>query len=888
MRYSGFISYSHAADGRLAQELQHALHRFAKPWYRKRQLRLFRDKTSLSADPGLWSAIVDALENSEWFLLMASSEAASSPWVRKEVEWWIEHRDPMKILIVLTNDDLVWDAKHQDFDWTRTHAVPPELSGKFIEEPLYVDLRWAHDQANLTLRHTQFRAAVLDIAAPLHGKSKDDLDGDDVRQHGRTRTILYSVTMLIAVLAAVATWQAYVATQQRAEAETQRDEARQQRNVAEERRQVAVSRQLAAQSIGVERPDQALLLTLAAMRIRSTQEARDNFVRVLRRFPHRLSYLDAKTQSFAFSRDGTMLATGGMAPALWDLRTQPPKQRPLIAPTEFLGRPSKEGVLVLYDSRKSVSALCFRPDGAVVAGAVGDSVVLWDADTGTLRSHPLVHPEHEDVLALSCQEDGRTVVADTSSDTIVWDLASLSVLRTLPRRATGADRVAPRDRRSSVISSDRQAIAFGTTGGTINVWDLARRRWRGLPFDAEAGIVWSLAFSPDRQTLASGHEDNIVVLWDMRTDPPVGKRLPGALGTVHELAFSPDGRTLVAGTPVAATVWDLTSPPVVNTAFQAHPQQSVVSLAYLRDGRVLASGGSDGSVALWPGPVHVASQTARYVGDVRAIAFSGDGKWLASGGDQGRIVLRSAATGEAIGPPMTPGDKVHALAFSPDSQVLASGGESLVLWNVATQSRIATPHASDTITALAFTLDGRILAAAEGAGNIRFYNGVTGAETYPGLQRPAAGVWSLAFDATGRSLAGGTNDGSIVLWDVDKAEQDPIVLGTHRLRVGQIALAPDGRSLASTSFDGTVAFWDLVARRPILEPTATEQREVTSVAYRPDGKYVAFGSNDGRIAIWSTDLTDPHTLGCGIVNRDLTELEWFDLVGSDVPHEPPC
>jgi hypothetical protein len=39
--YNAFISYNHAADGTLAPALQSALHRFAKPWYKLRALRVF-------------------------------------------------------------------------------------------------------------------------------------------------------------------------------------------------------------------------------------------------------------------------------------------------------------------------------------------------------------------------------------------------------------------------------------------------------------------------------------------------------------------------------------------------------------------------------------------------------------------------------------------------------------------------------------------------------------------------------------------------------------------------------------------------------------------------------------------------------------------------------
>src|SRR4051812_25203685 len=62
--YAAFISYSRAADGRLAPALQRGLQRFAKPWYRLRALRVFRDDASLSANPDLWGSIRDALDRS--------------------------------------------------------------------------------------------------------------------------------------------------------------------------------------------------------------------------------------------------------------------------------------------------------------------------------------------------------------------------------------------------------------------------------------------------------------------------------------------------------------------------------------------------------------------------------------------------------------------------------------------------------------------------------------------------------------------------------------------------------------------------------------------------------------------------------------------------------
>ena len=71
-RYHAFISYSHAADGRLAPAFQAGLQRLAKPWYRLRAMRVFRDQTGLAVTPRLWESIKNALCILEYFILLAS------------------------------------------------------------------------------------------------------------------------------------------------------------------------------------------------------------------------------------------------------------------------------------------------------------------------------------------------------------------------------------------------------------------------------------------------------------------------------------------------------------------------------------------------------------------------------------------------------------------------------------------------------------------------------------------------------------------------------------------------------------------------------------------------------------------------------------------------
>ena len=104
-----FISYSHSADGKLAPSLQTALEIFAKPWYKMRNFRVFRDEASLSANPHLWTNIQKALEESKYLIYMASPTSAASKWVKKEIEFWLEHKSLDKLLIVLTEGEISWD-----------------------------------------------------------------------------------------------------------------------------------------------------------------------------------------------------------------------------------------------------------------------------------------------------------------------------------------------------------------------------------------------------------------------------------------------------------------------------------------------------------------------------------------------------------------------------------------------------------------------------------------------------------------------------------------------------------------------------------------------------------------------------------------------------------
>ena len=109
MSHDAFISYSHAADGRIAPAVERGLQRLAKPWNRLRAMSVFRDQSDLALTPGLWSTISTALDGSNYFILLACPESAASVWVNREVAHWCDTKGTDHLLVVVTGGELAWD-----------------------------------------------------------------------------------------------------------------------------------------------------------------------------------------------------------------------------------------------------------------------------------------------------------------------------------------------------------------------------------------------------------------------------------------------------------------------------------------------------------------------------------------------------------------------------------------------------------------------------------------------------------------------------------------------------------------------------------------------------------------------------------------------------------
>jgi WD40 repeat protein len=936
-RYDAFISYSHALDGRLAPAVQRGLSRFAKSWRKMRALRVFRDETSLSVTPALWPSIEQALDESEFFILFASPDAAASRWVGRELDYWCEHKSPERVLLVLTDGSLRWDEGAKDFDWTVTNALPGTARGRFAAEPRYVDLRWARTEQDLSLQHPRFRGAIADLAATIHGKPKDELIGEDVRQYRRTvrvmRSVIAAITMFAVLLSvlAVATWQA--------------------RNRAEREGQTAGSRFLSAAAINsLDRHlDRAALLSVEALDIRDTAEARNALLTTVQRTPDAQRYLrseGAEVADVAINPQGTIAAAvdhDGLVSA-WDVRSG----HLLVPPT------------VAHDGPGL--AVAFSPDGRLLATGGGDGrVMVWDAAmVAPVQWLGVTDPA---VRSLAFSPDGKWLAAGGGAATSTESLMGF------------ADRTPRRIELFEVSTWDHTAALTGHLGAVEGLqFSADSRRIYSSIIDFDSGIIWwdtrtwygeqvsfpeqdgrnvGMGISPDGNQIAVASDlSEVALVWDVQNDRSIAS-LGGLTSRLSGLAYSPEGDFIAASTFGGEVgIWatdDLTRPVQHLAAHDRNIEGGGTVVAFGPRG-LLVSGSSGGAVVL-----HDVNATTRLVTDVLsgkgdlpsgsvvgnergAFAISSSESrtaqlWDAHTGARRSIQLPSDAslgTGSALSPDGTrmtvdiTKDDQHTLAlidtevgqvlwrvtqnpigaaFSPDGSIIAIADDKGIvrLHDVETGTRRATFPAQPPVpeelkrydeldivfqqdrAVLAFDDQGSILAVAGPDGPVWLWDVK---EEKLASAKPLLGhgrVSSMAFSPGAAVLATGGNDELIRLWNVENGELIGLTSERPQGRVYALLFSPDGRTLVSSSPEHE--FWDVGTRQRIGEPIDVSD-PWSEMAFSTDGSKLAVVGPDGDARRVNTSVKSWVAIACSIANRDLSPDEARQFLDGQDPR--PC
>ncbi len=714
--------------------------------------------------------------------------------------------------------------------------------------PLAEAERWlAERETDLSQPELDYLQASLDLRRRRRAE----------QERSRQRVVLgLSVGLVVTLLLAVfAAWQWRSAQQSQARAEAERDQTR-----------AALSRSLASQAqlLVAEELDLATLLSVEAVNIDPSVEARSSLLAALAEKPQLASLLGGyqdEVRAVAFSPDGRLLAAGDASGGVYLREFQ-------SADTALQSQ-----VRRLTGHTEGISSLAFSPDGRLLASAgFDDAVYLWDVASGEQAGAPLTG-HSDNVWALAFSPDGETLVTGgADGEIMLWDLGA------------------------GMVSSGQQRAPSLTDG---------------------LGLVSSLAYSPDGAVLAAGSSDGRVTLWDMRSLEPLGRPLAGHDRLVRALAFSPDGWVLATGSDDRRIVlWDVCSESLtfgqpIGVPLTAHDDW-LTSLSFSVDGDSLTSAGKDGRVLLWDlsslredGRTPPPKVLAQGRDPFWSLARSSDGRWLVTGGERDHALVWDSNQVHPLADVL--GDhtlRVDELIFSPDSQVLAAAftdvrsvhegndAGTIDLWQIANGQPILQALVADPwgVIHLAYSPDGKILATAGGDNLINLWDVDSGSETFgevlgPPLRGHLVDVTALAFNPNGKILvSGGEVVDNIMLWDADP---DSIAFGGllanydigHKSPIQAIHFSQGGNTLIFRS-NTEVIFMDMSTSPPqILQ---TMDLPVLSV-YPPDlTASVQEAQLGNKIAFLDLDPDSP-TFGEQL-GRLLTGFEgwvWRTVINSD-------
>ncbi|KAF8671746.1 hypothetical protein HU200_049867 [Digitaria exilis] len=270
----------------------------------------------------------------------------------------------------------------------------------------------------------------------------------------------------------------------------------------------------------------------------------------------------------------------------------------------------------------------------VLSIALGDTVYLWDASSGSTSELVSVDEDSGPISSVSWAPDGRHIaVGLNSSDVQLWDTSSNRLLRTL--RGVHEARVGSLAWNNSILTT-------GSMDGKIVNNDVRIRNHVVQTYKGHSQEVCGLKWSGSGQQLASGGNDNLLHIWDVSmasSMPSAGRnqwlhRLDDHTAAVKALAWCPFQSNLLAtgggGSDRCIKFWNTHTGACLNSVDTG---SQVCSLLWNKNERELLSshGFTQNQLTLWkyPSMVKMAELTG-HTSRVLFMAQSPDGCTVAS------------------------------------------------------------------------------------------------------------------------------------------------------------------------------------------------------------------------------------------------------------------